>query len=486
MNIKRFVASDMRQALRQIREELGLDAVILSSRQTAGGLEVVAAIDYDEHLVDSAFHSSEPDTNASDDGSGKESPRFVDRLRRRRMGEDTVGLPGRNGKTAASPKPGSTLELLAQRQRQDSERALDDGQPPRAAARDIDAPESRRSRPAPIAADPRPQPVRMANSPADAALDELGARREATMQAEINALRRMLEGQLSRLAWHDFSRRSPLRAALLRDLLEMGLSAPLAQEVAANVADSGDLARAWRESLGQLAQRIPIDNSDPLREGGVIALVGPTGAGKTTTIAKLAARYADRHGPENVAVITADDYRVGAQEQLFIYGRSLNIPIYAASTADELHYRIEKLQQGRLVLVDTAGSGYRDQEFARLSEIIKSVPAPLLPYVVLPANAQLQSLRETLSAFSSLPLAGVVVTKLDEAARLGGLVSALIESGLPVTWSSDGREVPEHLRRASARNLVRLAAGRMPGAERETIDEDVMAQQIGPMEFAFG
>lgn len=490
MNIKRYFATDMRQALKSIREELGMDAVILSSRQTSEGLEVVAAIDYDEHLVDSAFRTPSPRASA---GAAEQDSTFVDRLRRRRMGDETSELPGR---PAADPR--STVEAARPKPR------------PVPTSKSAAAPGDRNSQTRRDLADIGPAadwraPVNghsstnsignfdgisnghsNGSSPGNCAPEAQQRARETSMQNEINALRRMLEGQLSRLAWHDFSRRSPLRAALMRDLLEMGLSAPLAQELAADVSDSGDLARAWREALGTLVRRIQVVDRDPLHEGGVVAVVGPTGAGKTTTIAKLAARYADRHGPENIAVITADDYRVGAQEQLFIYGRTLNVPIYSASSRDELEYRIEKLQHARLVLIDTAGSGYRDQEFQRLSEIIKSSPGRLIPYIVLAANAELRSLRETVAAFSSLPLAGVAVTKLDEAARLGGLLSVLIESELPVTWSSDGREVPENLRRASARNLVRLAAERMPGAERESIDEEVMAQQIGPMEFAFG
>ncbi|MFW5815993.1 MAG: flagellar biosynthesis protein FlhF [Wenzhouxiangella sp.] len=437
MKIKRYMAPDMRQALKMVRKEQGPDAVILSSRRVAGGLELIAAVDYDESLVEQAVRHGQDEAAASlQRASAPPAPS-------ERAGVDAAGNEGR----------APVDELLAAEE-------PDADQPPRPRS------ESTGRRKPQIVWSQEPTLV--------------------SMRAEINALRRILEGQLSSLAWNDLARRSPARAAILRQLLQLGLAPELAQELANGLEDaSEDFGVGWRQVLGQLAQRVRVSENEPLEQGGVIALVGATGVGKTTTIAKLAARYARQHGPESVALISADDYRVGAQEQLFTYGRMLNIPVYVATTAAQLTERIGRLSHARLILLDTAGVGARDARLERSLESLESAGRPLLPYLVLAANSQLPALDESVAAFSRLPLAGCVVTKLDEAASLGGLLSVLVRHRLPIAYSTDGQEVPEHLRRASARNLVRRAH-ELTKPEEDEMDDDVFAQQLGrSAEYAF-
>ena len=435
MKIKRYVAPDMRQALKQVRLEQGPDAVILSTRRISGGLELVAAVDYDEDLVNSAAN------RAGHNGSGN-------------------GLRGEDRQTAAA-----TADDASARDPRDS-----------AGADPIDEllAESQDEAP-PVAAPIRP---RRAEPRGGARIVWSQEPTLVGMREEINQLRRMLEGQLSSLAWNDLARRSPARAALLRQLIQMGLAADLAQDLANDIASpSEDFACCWRQALGQLALKVPVAETDPLDQAGVIALVGATGVGKTTTIAKLAARFARRHGPESVALISADDYRVGAQEQLFTYGRMLNIPVYVATTAAQLKERIARLAHARLILLDTAGIGQRDARFERSVEALEQAGRPLLPYLVLSANAQLRALDESIAAFSRLPLAGCIVTKLDEAASLGGLLSVVVRHGLPIAYSTDGQEVPEHLRRASARNLVRRAH-ELNSPHDDEMEDEVFAQHL--------
>ncbi|NDY95323.1 flagellar biosynthesis protein FlhF [Wenzhouxiangella limi] len=444
MKIKRYMAPDMRQALKMVRKEQGPDAVILSSRRVNGGLELIAAVDYDESLVEQAVRHGQDEAAAA-----------------------LTREPGR----ADSPSEGHGAPAS---ERAEGRSPVDD----LLEAEDAGAAASSQASPAPR---PRPQGRRK---------PEIVWSQEPTlvsMRAEINALRRILEGQLSSLAWNDLARRSPARAAILRQLLHLGLAPELAQELANGLeGEADDFGVGWRQVLGELAQRLPVCETEPLDTGGVIALVGATGVGKTTTIAKLAARYAHQHGPESVALISADDYRVGAQEQLFTYGRMLNIPVYVATTAAQLTERIGRLSHARLILLDTAGVGARDARLERSLESLESAGRPLLPYLVLAANSQLPALDESVSAFSRLPLAGCVVTKLDEAASLGGLLSVLVRHRLPIAYSTDGQEVPEHLRRASARNLVRRAH-ELTKPEEDEMDDDVFAQQLGrSAEYAFG
>lgn len=402
MQIKRYMAEDMRQALKRVRDEQGPDAVILSSRQLADGLEVVAAVDYDESLIDQTL----------------ERKRAAPAAGPRNVPPEPATL---------SPGPGA-----------------------------------------------RPSPPGNGN-------ESLSGMRE-----EIKALRRMLECQLSSLAWNDFSRQSPVRADLLRNLIHLGLPSPLAQDLTARVpADERDPSRAWRHALSDFARMVPVDGDDPLVQGGVLALVGPTGVGKTTAIARLAARYAQMHGSEHVAMISTDSSRPGAQECLFSHGRQLNIPVYPATGADELQERLARLAHVRVVLVDTAGAARDDRHFRQASGLMQPGGRAVIRWLVLAANAQVQALEEAVMLYSSQPLNGIIATKLDETASLGGLLSVVAQSGLPLTLVSDSPELSRPLRAPSSRKLVKRAVALMRGSPRR-MDRESLAQHIGEMHYALG
>ena len=221
MKIKRYFAPDIRQAIRKVRDEQGPDAVILSNRSVDGGVEIVAAVDYDHFIAE--------------------------------LG--TAPAP------AAAPAAPSARPVVSR-----EEPSFE-----------------------------RPQP----EIAADEAITAMGR--------ELKNLRGMLEHQLSGLAWGDLGRRHPQRVLLIRRLRELGLSAALAQKIGNEVAEQPDMERVWRQALALFAHYLPVTNDDILAHGGVVALVGPTGVGKTTTVAKLAARALLRHGPRSVALISADD-----------------------------------------------------------------------------------------------------------------------------------------------------------------------------------
>ena len=277
------------------------------------------------------------------------------------------------------------------------------------------------------------------------------------LRSELTNLRALLEAELRQSA---ALRRTPLEAQLAQHLEQLGLAPALIGELLGQLAETQDLGAAWRELLGQhLAARIPIASDDMLAEGGVVALLGPTGVGKTTTVAKLAARFVREHGARHLGLLTTDNYRVGAHEQLQNYGRLLGVPVQMVDSADDLATALAALANKRLVLVDTAGMSQRD---LRLGEALASLRREgLRGYLTLASNAHETMLDESIATFGALPLAGCVLTKLDECPSLGGTLSAVIRHGLPIACVTDGQRVPEDLRPARARDLVSLAAQRV-------------------------
>jgi flagellar biosynthesis protein FlhF len=188
----------------------------------------------------------------------------------------------------------------------------------------------------------------------------------------------------------------------------------------------------------------------------VFAFVGPTGVGKTTTIAKLAARHCLRHGRESVALITTDSFRIGAHRQLDAFAAILGVPVRLADSAEKLASLLRELGNRRLVLIDTAGVAPRDTAITSALAHL-DVNARIRRCLVLAANVQPSVMQDAVRAFGGKELAGAVLTKMDETNVLGAAISVLIESKLPAVWLSSGQRVPEDLTLARVAHLLKRA-----------------------------
>ena len=240
----------------------------------------------------------------------------------------------------------------------------------------------------------------------------------------------------------------------LAALTNMGLDPQLVREIGARLPQDSGEDRARFLPMGLLAKRLPTLKTDEVLEGGVIALVGPTGVGKTTTLAKLAARYIQKHGAHGVALVCTDHYRIGAQDQLATYGKLLGVPVYNATDARTLGQVLAHLKDARLVLVDTAGISQRDRKLAEQFITLSSQTRSVRSYLVLAANGQAETLDEAVRKFGSLRPRGCILTKIDEAARIGGALSVAMRHNLPIAYTCDGQRVPEDLQFARAERLV--------------------------------
>ncbi|MGF1758359.1 flagellar biosynthesis protein FlhF [Photobacterium sagamiensis] len=278
------------------------------------------------------------------------------------------------------------------------------------------------------------------------------------MRNEMASIRRLLEHQLSGLMWQEVERREPMRAMLIKRLEKMGLSPELSDQLACYIPEDVPAHEAWPAVLDLLSDQIITTNDCILDTGGVVALLGPTGVGKTTTIAKLAARAAMDFGPDEIALVTTDTYRIGAHEQLATYGRIMGCPVRVAKDAEELADILHQLRHRRLVLLDTAGMGQRDIRLSeQLDTLMQNSGAHIRSFLVLPSTAQRRVLQETIEHFRRIPLSGCVLTKLDESLSLGEVMCVTIQNALPIAYLADGQRVPEDIKVATGNYIVSRA-----------------------------
>ncbi|WP_282296377.1 AAA family ATPase [Stenotrophomonas sp. PS02289] len=272
------------------------------------------------------------------------------------------------------------------------------------------------------------------------------------LRHEVAGMRQVIEREMTRFT-DERLRGSPVRAAALDLMDEYGFDAGISRDVALQIPLDTEAHRGRGLMLGLLSRKLPIAPIDPLEAGGVIALVGPTGAGKTTTIAKLASRFAEAHAPRDVALVTTDTGRIGAREQLYGFGRQLGIAVHEANSGSDLTQLLERLQDYKLVLIDTAGLGPRDRALAAQLQWLRAA-SQIRTLLVLPANTSFGDMDEVVRRFSAANPQGVVLSKLDETGRFGTALSVAVDHRLPITWVTDGQDVPEDLHRATAANLV--------------------------------
>jgi flagellar biosynthesis protein FlhF len=425
MKIKRYTAVSMRAALAQVRAEQGPDAVILSSRRGEDGIEVIAAVDYDEALFVEANRQRAP------------APVITPQP------TPPVTVPAAAPIPSAAITPAGTPAAAMAPARTPPATMAPARVPPGAARSNASA--------------PAPAPVRKP-MPASARSDAgLGA-----MQRELQDMRRMLETGLAGMTWSDKRLREPLRARVFEELTAIDIAPDMAMALAALTPQRTSLDNRSLISLALLVRHLPV--ADPLGgvsgvSGGIMAVVGPTGAGKTTTIAKLAARWCMHHGSQDLALVSTDGYRIGAREQLMTYARILGVPMYAANSGKELARALERLASKKLILIDTAGMGPRDVRLTEQLAALQLGAARARVMLALPAQGEGHALEEIVQAFARLAPAACILTKVDEAASLGAVISTTLRHKLKIAYVCDGQRVPEDLHAGGQKRvwLVRAA-----------------------------
>ncbi len=525
MKIKRTFAPTMREALNIVKLEQGDDAVILGNNKVPGGVEIISAIDYDQAQINaelaaqaaikrktSAFKSPvTPVSSRSQKDVAIDISHVVlnnaDQERQEPVfGEINIVEPAKKTainikKTAKSAfdwqsdSPSIKEDKIEFNGKAHAENLLNSIKDLQTQLSGAAQNKPKVKQKAELQKDKKsslsPQENHQAstlenqfhqqNAPITEVANEAPTDLQPALDAmkeEMRSMRQLMQHQLTALDWNKYKQRHPVHSVLLNLLTELGIGSDICERIINQMnIDSDDPQLMWRHAMGLLSKLLPLNQDRLLDEGGVFALVGSTGVGKTTTIAKIAARFAHMHGKRSVALISTDNFRIGAQEQLQQYAKLLQIPLLTANSSDELSDCLGMLTDKKLVLIDTAGVSQNDMRLSEQFHTLHKGSPNIKPLLVLSANTQLAALNQTIKNFEKVRLAGSIVTKLDEAASLGGVITTSIRHHLPINFCGLGQQVPEDLEVAKSHRLVSKAVALMQ-QYKETPNSETMAMRF--------
>ena len=493
MLVRKFYAETPREALRLVREALGEEALILSNRKLGRGVEILATSPGEVQSVTlSALRPTDLRERTARESAGtprpapartatpptvRPDPRFA-----RPAPVPPLSQPAPAAPAASAARGGSYAARYDEwlfRAPAASAQDGDDGAQvrlspaaaqlvarERVAAVPPDRADAGLHPPTPATASAQGPRAVQAGAPvastATAALTyATGSATPASYDLvhELRLLRSLVEGQLAAFAWNDLKRRDSARSEAMRRMLGVGFGGALARAMVDELPEGLDATRALRLVKTRLQQRLRVAPAGAglVDAGGILALVGPTGVGKTTTVAKLAAECTLKHGAAKLALVTTDTYRIGAVDQLRIYGRILGVPVYAIRNEADLRSTLEDLRSRHLVLIDTVGMSQRDRRLADQVALLSGSTRRVQRVLLVSAVSHLNVIEDVVRAYRGPDLAGCILTKIDEALALGTALDAMIRHDLPLHYVTNGQRVPEDLHRPNPLYLVERA-----------------------------
>lgn len=462
MKISRFFGITTREAMREVRLALGPDALIVSNRRVEGGVEILAT-----------------DSNAIPDEDGQVGAAASAPAPAPAPSPAPAPVPTIDPATATArpliPSPMSPLGAYAAafQAAYGSDASPQVQHQPQPEPQPQPQPQARKPQPELQQGQPEPQPQPepsppQAIWPATAAQGpEPDTAPENNILDVIGDMRGALESRMEELMWGNQLRTSPQAASLFQTMLGFGFSTALLRVLLKSLPRDVSGRRALQWVRDELVSHLPmLDSEDTLwKPGLVLALVGPTGVGKTTTIAKLAARCVRRFGPDKLVLITTDTYRIGAHEQLKIYGQLLRVPVHIVRSADELRDVVAGVRPDQVILIDNVGISQRDRYIHEQAALLAAAGREVTRLLALNAASHGETLDEVARRYAAdggTPIRGCIITKVDEATRLGAALDTALRYRLPIHYVSIGQKVPEHLVFLSAQELVDRALMQQP------------------------
>ena len=437
MKVKRYSAATMQRALKQISDELGPDAVILSNQRIKGRLEIVAAIDYDNDAEENV--QAESFSTQTKPAESMPSAAIQRAQQPRNMNRAPSSL------THNADSHMSLAQLDAAKRKLALQDELEKTYLNRQKT-NHDAVVSQKIK---VSKKSNYKKEINASNESDHELIQ--------MKSEIHALKLLLEKTVNPVsnAWGNWTPKNPLQATLWQRLDDLGIEQWLIKKLLIDIDGSEVLEKTWREVLRALAKSIPITNTT--KNQSCVALLGPTGVGKTTTLGKMAAQHVLTHGNEKIVLISADNYRIGAQDQLRSFARILSVPLYFVDEKNSLESILKKIPMDYKILIDTAGMHPKDPLFDAQLNMLKSVSSRITCILTLDVTCQSRVLQQAFKHYQKIYISSVILTKIDDAFVLGEALSVIIKEEIPLSYFTNGQRIPEDMHNATAKELLRQA-----------------------------
>ena len=405
MNIKRFFGKNSKLALAQVREALGDDAVILSNRTVKGGNEIMA---FSEADMESLASADDTEVTLNADVVEDSRTSTLEELFQKRMQSEKPSMPAKSDINEDVAKESANHEMVEATLAQT-----------KAQAKEVNS-------------------------------------QIASMMSEIRNMRSIIESQLAEISWGATQQREPIKSKILSTMLTAGFSPGLSKQLIDNLPEKQTEAasKKWVESVLLKNLETMTKDDEMLDQGGVFAIVGPTGVGKTTTTAKLAARFVMKHGTENIGLITTDSYRIGGHEQLRIYGKILGVMVHTVKDEADLKLALNELKNKHTILIDTVGVSQRDKMVAEQIKMLSNKRLNIKKLLCLNATNTGDTLIDVVKAYRGQGLSGCIMTKIDEAITLGNVLDVMIREKLKLHYVTNGQRVPEDLHLPHKQQLV--------------------------------
>ena len=461
MTVKRFFGASARECLRRVKDELGPDAVVISNKPVDNGVEIVAMTPDSLDAISQQATAPRAAAAPASSASSAQKPRARD--------DDYTVTLSPAARKAPVVRPWTPYETApAAATAQESSPRLRPLPPRSPTERDVSSP--------PKVATPQ----RLAAEPSEYASGEAPPA-VAELRDEMRVIKSLLERQLAGFAWGEMARDTPVRALLLGEMIEAGFSGQLARRLVQDMPEDMNLddGRKWLKAAVNRRLRTLPTESDFIDRGGVYAIVGPTGVGKTTTTAKLAARCVVRYGADRLALLTTDGYRIGAQEQLRIYGRILGVPVFVVRDGEDLRRTLADLRDKHMVLIDTVGMSQRDRMVAEQAAMLMR-SGEVNRLLLLNAGSRGDTLDDVVRAYAGEDLAGCIMTKVDEATALAPALDCIVRHGLTLSYVANGQRVPEDLHLPNRNYLLHRAFKVGAGDTAHSLREEEVALAISP------
>lgn len=431
MNIRRFFGKNAREALAQVKQALGDDAIIIANRSVNGGTEIMAMLEADVATTPgqaSADTSMDNSRSLLDFVTAKDQPR---QTTPQAMPTPATAATSQSSEEAAANES-AIMDMLKQHSEQQEQ----------------------------------------AYQVATQTLED----KMMGMMQEMRQMRSHFETQMSAMTWQHHLQHSPAKSKVLSTLLSASFSAALSRQIAEKMPNHIDVNKAPMWAKEVISRNLhTLDDEDALLDrGGIYALVGPTGVGKTTTTAKLAARYVMKHGTQSLGLITTDSYRIGGYEQLRIYGKILGVMVHAVKDEEDLKIALNELKNKHMILVDTVGVSQRDQAVTEQLSMLNRADSPIQKLLCLNATSTGDTLTDVMRSYKKHDIAGCIVTKLDEAAAIGNVLDVLIRERMRLFYTTSGQRVPEDIEVADKQALVeRVLTPHQASLPYQYLDEEL-------------